>query len=208
MSGSVGKARVAAAGSLFAVLLVAALSDFMAGAVAGEEELDVAAGRSFAAVVFVLAMVATAGAWWWTRRRAARFGLSASRYMRVGRQIQRGKLPKDPAERPAAIGIATRQRRVLSVQSRRRVWWLLGAAALLWLANAVAQLFAHNYGYACFSLLVGGLMLINPLSMRRQRRRMEAVGRALHAQARQEPPATLDEKRRPTGNGLQVCRRR
>ncbi|MGR6540943.1 hypothetical protein [Streptomyces rochei] len=190
MSGSVGKARLAVAGSLLAVLLVAALSGFLAGAVAGEKELDVAAGRSLAAVVVVLAMVATAGAWWWTRRRAARFGLSASRYMRVGRRIQRGKVPEDPAELPAAIDIATRQRRVLSVLSRRWVWLLLGAAALLWLANAVAQLFAQNYGYACFSFLLGGLTLINPLSMRRQRRRLGAVERALHAQGTPGAPST------------------
>ncbi|MEV5099663.1 hypothetical protein ACFC5H_06655 [Streptomyces rochei] len=99
-------------------------------------------------------------------------------------------MPEDPAELPAAIDIATRQRRVLSVQSRRWVWWLLGAAALLWLANAVARLFAHNYAYACFSLLVGGLTLINPLSMRRQRRRLEAVERALHAQGTPGAPST------------------
>ncbi|WP_385633521.1 hypothetical protein [Streptomyces sp. SudanB5_2050] len=81
-------------------------------------------------------------------------------------------MPEDPAEQPAAVDIATRQRRVLSVQSRRWVWWLLGAAALLWLANAVAR-----------------LLLINPLSMRRQRRRLEAVEHALHVQGTPRAPS-------------------
>ncbi|MFD7699166.1 hypothetical protein [Streptomyces caelestis] len=137
-------------------------------------------GLLFAAISLLLGLGAAAGTWWWTRRRAARFGLSASRYTRVGRRIQRGELPEDTAELPAAIDIATRQRRTLNAQQRPWVRRLTAGAALLWLVSAVGQLFAHNYGYACFHLLVAGTFLVTPLTMRRQRRRLETVEQALH----------------------------
>ncbi|MDN3267117.1 hypothetical protein [Streptomyces sp. MA15] len=86
------------------MLLAAALAGFLLGAVVGEdEEAGMLQGLLFAAVFLLLGLEAAAGAWWWTRRRAAQFGLSASRYIRVGRRIQRGEPPKDAAELPAAI---------------------------------------------------------------------------------------------------------
>ncbi|CAL9340248.1 hypothetical protein SUDANB15_00246 [Streptomyces sp. enrichment culture] len=185
MSGSAGEARAGAGrtstvGILLAVLLAAALAGFLLGAVVGEDEVDVPQGLLFAAVSLLLGLGATAGAWWWIRRRAAQFGLSASRYLRVGRRVQRGELPEDSAEFPAAIDIVARQRRTLDTQQRRWVRWVTGAAALLWLVSAVIQILAARYGYACFQLLVACGFLVNPLTARRQRRRLDAVEQALH----------------------------
>lgn len=113
----------------------------------------------------------------------------------MGRRIQRGELPRDTAELPAAIDIATRQRRALNAQQRRRVRRLTAAAALLWLVSAVVQIFAHDYGYACFRLPVAGTFLVNPLTMRRQRRRLETVEQALHIH--QHPQGTSDTPEAP-----------
>lgn len=108
MPGAAGETRAGAGGAsavriLLAVLLAAALAGFLLGAVVGEDEAGMLQGLLFAAVFLLLGLEAAAGAWWWTRRRAAQFGLSASRYIRVGRRIQRGEPPKDAAELPAAI---------------------------------------------------------------------------------------------------------
>jgi hypothetical protein len=199
MSGSGGKTRAgagrtSAVGILLVVLLAAVLAGFLLGAVVGEDEVDVPQGLLFAAAFLLLTLAAAAGAWWSTRRRAAQFGLSASRYLRVGRRIQRGEVPQDTAELPAAIDIAIRQRRTLNAQ-RRWVRWLTATAALLWLVSAVIQIFAHNYGYACFQLLVGGAFLVNPLTMRRQRRRLETVEQALHID--QHPQGTSGTSEAP-----------
>ncbi|OSP39014.1 hypothetical protein B7767_33945 [Streptomyces sp. 13-12-16] len=185
MPGSAGGARAGAgrmsvAGSLLAVLLATALAGFLLGAVVGEEGVDVPQGLLFAAVSLLLGLGVTAGAWWWIRRRAAQFGLTASRYLWVGRRIQRGELPEDPAEFPAATDIAARQRRTLDTQQRRWVRWVTGVAALLWLVSAVIQILAARYGYACFQLLVACGFLVNPLTARRQRRRLDALEQALH----------------------------
>ncbi|WP_371240624.1 hypothetical protein [Streptomyces pimonensis] len=126
MPGAAGETRAGAGGAgavriLLAALLAVALAGFLLGAVVGKDEAGMLQGLLFAAVFLLLGLGAAVGAWWWTRRRAAQFGLSASRYMRVGRRIQRGELPKDTAELPAAIDIATRQRRTLNVQQSRWV---------------------------------------------------------------------------------------
>ncbi|MEU9591624.1 hypothetical protein AB0D84_18165 [Streptomyces sp. NPDC048193] len=178
-----------------AVLLATAFAGFLLGAVVGEDEVDVHQGLLFAAAFLVLGLGAAAGTWWWTRRRAAQFGLSASRYMRVGRGIRRGELPEDPAELPAAVDIVTRQRRALDPLQRRWWLWLTVVAALLWLVSAVAQLLDHDYGDACFQLLVAGMFLVNPLTMRRQRRRLENVEQALHT--RRQAQGTSDAPEAP-----------
>ncbi|MFC7992620.1 hypothetical protein ACFUV2_25320 [Streptomyces pilosus] len=185
MPGPAGEARTGAGrastvGPLLAVLLAAASAGFLLGAVVDDDALDVSQGLLFAAVFLLLGLGAAAGAWWWTRRRAAEFGLSASRYLRVGRGVQRGRLPEDPAELPAAIDIVARQRRALNHQQRRWVRRLTGAAGLLWLVSAVIQLLTAHYGYACWQLLVACGLLANPLYARRQRRRLEAVEQAPH----------------------------
>ncbi|MFE1016187.1 hypothetical protein ACFW4M_33630 [Streptomyces sp. NPDC058794] len=171
-------------GVLFTILLAAGLAGFLLGVVVGEDEVDVSRGLLFAVAFLLLGLAVVVGVWWWTRRRATQFGLSASRYMRVGRRIQRGELPKDPAELPTAIDIVARQRRMVNTQQRRWVLWLAAAVALLWLVSAVAQFLDHNYGYACFQLFVTGLFLVSPLTMRRQRRRLENVEQALRTRQR------------------------
>lgn len=179
--------RASAVKILLVVLSAAVLAGFLLGAVAGEGKVDIPPGWWFAAVFLLLGLGAVAWAWWWTRRRAARFGLSASRYTRVGRRLRRGELPEGDAELSAAIDIVTRQRRVLDTQQHRWGTRLTAAVALLWLVSAASQILEHNYGYACFQLLVAGTFLVNPLTMRRQRRRLEAVEQAL---ARQHPQGT------------------
>ncbi|MEW2221113.1 hypothetical protein AB0939_17770 [Streptomyces sp. NPDC006990] len=184
MSGQDGETRTDAGrfhtvGIVLIVLLAAALAGFLAGAFAGEGEWDVTRGLLFTAAFLLPTAGAAAWAWWRTRRRAAGFGLSPSRYMRVGRQIQRGRLPQDPAELPAATDVVRRQRRTLSAQRRRWVWWLMSAAAVLLLMSAAAQVLDQRYGFAGLNLLALGMCLINPFVLRRQRRRMHAVEQAL-----------------------------
>ncbi len=190
MSEVAGKARMSAAAAVLAVSAAAALAGFLVGAVVGEDGVDVTQGLFYAVAYALMGLLVAAAAWWSTRRRAARFGLSASRYMRVGRQVQRGEVPENPEERPAAIDVATRQRRTLTVQRTRWVWCLMAVLALLWLVNAVIQFRDRNYGYACVNLALVGIFLLNPLAMRRQRRRLDTVERALHP--RRPPHGTSD----------------
>ncbi|MBE9499752.1 hypothetical protein IHE61_20970 [Streptomyces sp. GKU 257-1] len=193
MSGQDGETRTDAGrfhavAIVIIVLLAAALAGFLAGAFAGEDEWDPTRGLFFTAAVLLPSAGAAAWAWRWTRRRAAGFGLTPSRYMRVGRQIQRGRLPQDPAELPAAIDIVRRQRRTLSAQRRRWMWWLMSAAALLLLLSAGVQVLDRRYGLAGLNLLALGMCLINPFVLRRQRRRLHAVEQALAtAQQPQQP---------------------
>ncbi|WP_431987380.1 hypothetical protein [Streptomyces griseoflavus] len=194
MPGTAGAARTGAGrtstvGPLLAVLPAAALAGFLLGSVIGDDEVDARRGLLFAAVFLLLSLGAAAGALWWTRRRAAEFGLGVSRYLRVGRGIQRGELPEDPAELPAAIDIVARRRRALNNQQRRWVRWMTGAAVLLWLVSAVIQLLTAHYGYACWHLLAACAFLASLLGARRQRRRLEAVEQALRdQQAPQDAP--------------------
>ncbi|MFD5203225.1 hypothetical protein ACFWM7_24465 [Streptomyces sp. NPDC058375] len=189
MTGSAGAAggarggarRWGAAGPVLAVLLAAAVGGFLAGSVLGEGEVDVRQGLFLAAAFVLLGAGASAGVWWWNRRRAAKFGMSVGRYLRVGSQVRRGEAPDDPAERPAAVDIAVRMRRALGSSSRRRVWWLwlVGAGALLWFVSGVFLVVDGRYGRASYNLVLAGLLLVNPLTMRRRRRRLEAAERAL-----------------------------
>lgn len=174
-----GAGRWSLAGPLLAVLLVAAVGGFLAGAVPGEGETDVLRGLFLAAAFVLIGAGTYAGSWWWHRRRAAKFGISARRYLRVGRLIRRGQAPDDPAERAAAVDITVRTRRALGSSSRRWVWWLLGGGALLWFVSAVFLVVDGNYGRASYNLVMACLLLVNPLTMRRRRRRMEAAERAL-----------------------------
>lgn len=174
-----GTGRWSVVGPLLAVLLAAAVGGFLAGAVLGEGERAVPQGLFLAAAFVLLGAGAFAGTWWWNRRRAARFGMSAGRYLRVGRLIRRGEAPDDPNERAAAVDIAVRMRRALGSSSRRWVWWLVGAGALLWFVGGVFLVVDGSYGRASYNLVMAGLLCVNPLTMRRRRRRMEAAERAL-----------------------------
>ncbi len=171
--------------------MTVAPAGFLTGGAVGKDGVDASRGMRCAAAFVLPALTAAAVAWWSARRRAARFGLSASRFSRVARQTQRGEVPADPAERQAPIDVATRQRRTLNVQEHRWVWWMTGGIALPWLRTAVLQVPVHNCLYAGVSVLLIGVFLINPLATRRQRRRLEAVERALDL-----PPALPGHVRR------------
>ncbi|MFE9336477.1 hypothetical protein [Streptomyces sp. NPDC007063] len=195
-----GAGRWYAAGIVSIMLLAAALTGFLVGAFGPENEGDAAWGLLFAPALLLSAAGAAAGAWWWVRRQAVGVGLSAGRYLKVSRGIQRGQVPEDPAELPAAIDIVRRQRRMLSAQQRRWAWWLMGGAALLLLVSAVAQVLDHRYGFACLNLLIMGVALINPFVMRRQRRRVNAVEQALGiAQQPQAPSSAVEAPPRHPG---------
>ncbi|WP_018511601.1 MULTISPECIES: hypothetical protein [unclassified Streptomyces] len=137
----------------------------------------------------MLAAFVVALAWWQTRRRAARLGLGTARYMKVVRRIRRGEVPDDPAELPAAIDAATRARRSLDLQDSRWAGWLLGGLTLLWFVTGLLKAFDGHYVRAGYNLVLAGLFLVNPLTMRRQRRRLEAVEQALR------------DRGRPSGHG-------
>ncbi|MGW6719346.1 hypothetical protein [Streptomyces sp. NPDC054995] len=180
-----GTGRWGTAGPLLAVLSAAVVGGFLAGALLGEGQIDVSQGLFLAAAFALLGGGASAGGWWWNRRRAAEFGMSAGRYLRVGRQIRRGEAPDDPAERPAAVDIAVRMRRALGSSSRRRAWWLwlVGAGALLWFVSGVFLVVDGRYAQASYNLVMAGLLLVNLMTMRRRRRRLEAAERALGIRA-------------------------
>ncbi|MFJ6511767.1 hypothetical protein ACIQMO_03610 [Streptomyces sp. NPDC091406] len=167
------------AGSVLAALLAVAVAGFLTGSVLGEDEMNVRQGFFLAAAFVLLGAVTSAGAWWWNRRRAARFGMSAGRYLRVGRTVRRGEAPDDPAEHEAAVDIAVRMRRALGSSSRRWVWWLVGGGALLWFLAGVFLLVDGRYGRASYNLVMAGLLLVNPLTMGGRRRSLEAAERAL-----------------------------
>ncbi|UZI31374.1 hypothetical protein N7925_25360 [Streptomyces sp. CA-278952] len=174
-----GTGRWSVAGPVLTVLSAAAVGGFLTGAVLGEGERDLPQGLFLAAAFVLLGAGAFAATWWWNRRRAAKFGMSAGRYLRVGRLIRRGEAPDDPTERAAAVDIAARMRRALGSSSRRWVWWLVGAGALLWFVSGVFLVVDGSYGRASYNLVMAGLLLVNPLAMRGRRRRMKAAERAL-----------------------------
>lgn len=166
-------------GKALAVLAAAAAAGFAAGAVIGEEKVNASAGLYSAAAFVLLFLAAMAGVWWWNRRRAARFGMSAGRYLRVGRLVQRGKAPDDPAEREAAVDIAVRMRRSAAFHHPRLMWWLMGGVALLISLSAVLHFVDGVYLRGWGNLLLAGMFLVSPLRMERGRRRLAAAERAL-----------------------------
>ncbi|MFJ8841992.1 hypothetical protein ACIRFF_03705 [Streptomyces cyaneofuscatus] len=209
MSGATEKARTetgraGAVGVVLVFLAAAALAGFLVGAIFGEGRADVFQGLAVAAVFVLLAAFVVALAWWQTRRRAAKLGLGTARYMKVVRRIRRGEIPDDLAELPAAIDIARRARRALNLQHSRLAWWLLGAIALLWLVSGVFQALDGHYVRAGYNFVMAGLFLVNPLTMRRQRRRLEAVERALRDRGHLRDPSDGTEV--PAGRASQETR--
>ncbi|ROV66368.1 hypothetical protein D3105_22520 [Streptomyces globisporus] len=166
-------------GTVFAVLLAAVVAGFLAGAAFGAESVDAPRGLFVAGSAALLAAGAAGGAWQWNRRRAARFGISASRCLRVGRGLQRGEVPSDPAERVAAVDMVKRMRRGPASPSHRGAPWLLGGGALLWGAAGVIFVVDGAYGWALCDFAMMGLLLFHLASLRRRGRRLEAAARAL-----------------------------
>ncbi|MFJ9635342.1 hypothetical protein [Streptomyces sp. NPDC101178] len=211
MSGATEEARTesgraGAVGMVLGVLAAAALAGFLVGAILGDGRADVSQGLTLAVVLVLLAAFVVALAWWQTRRRAARLGIGTARYIGVVRRIRRGEIPEDPAELPAAIDAATRARRSLDLQDSRLAWWLLGGLALLWFVTGLLKALDGHYVRAGYNLVLAGLLLANPLTMRRQRRRLEAVERALRDRGHLLGPSDGTEApagRTPAGPGRQ-----
>ncbi|MFF8830873.1 hypothetical protein [Streptomyces sp. NPDC015131] len=108
-------------------------------------------------------------------RRARRWGLSTNRYVRIGHELRRGRVPDEEAERGAAREIAERQRRMLGQQSSRVLQVLAFGLAAVWLVTGVSQLAAGDHGSAALTGFLMALALSNPWSVRRSRRRLERV---------------------------------
>ncbi|MEU6388061.1 hypothetical protein [Streptomyces sp. NPDC046939] len=161
------------------LLMMAGAGGFLVGGVIGEGSVETAQGLLFGALFAIAALVVGVCAGWWVRRRAARFGLGLGRFLRVGRQVQRGEVPADPAEREVAVHFARRHRRAIRAQGRRWVRYAMGFAALSWLLGGVARAVDGDYGMAVFSLVMLGVFLVNPLTLRRQERHLERAERAL-----------------------------
>ncbi len=174
-----GRERLRLLGTVLAVLLAAGVAGFLAGAVSGAESVDVPRGLFVAGSAVLLAAGGAGGAWQWNRRRAARFGISASSCLRVGRGLQRGEVPSDPAERVAAVDMVKRMRRGPISPSRRGAPWLLGGGALLWGVAGVIFVVDGAYGWALCDFAMMGLLLFHLASLRRRGRRLEAAARAL-----------------------------
>ncbi|MDP9949197.1 MULTISPECIES: hypothetical protein [Streptomyces] len=175
--GDAGQGALAA--KVLAILAAAAAAGFVAGAVIGEDELNATAGLYSAAAAVLIVVVGMGAAWWLNHRRAARFGMSAGRYLRVGRLVQRGKAPNDPAEREAAVDIAVRMRRSTAFSNPRLLWWLMGIAALFMSLSAVMSFIDGAYLRGGWSMVVVGMFMVSPLTMKRSRRRLAAAERAL-----------------------------
>ncbi|MFE6365889.1 hypothetical protein ACFVP3_38710 [Streptomyces sp. NPDC057806] len=156
------------------LLLLSGPVGFAAGMLVSSNR-RVVTGIWLAATVFVMGAVVM---WVVLRRergRAARFGLTLSRYVDLGRLVRRGDPPVQAEVRPAVLEILERQRasweQITSKgQSRLRI----GLIALF-LVITVFNLLDRQYALASFSLFPLLSWLSIPLSHRRQRKRLEAA---------------------------------
>ncbi|OKI87218.1 hypothetical protein AMK11_13400 [Streptomyces sp. CB02414] len=161
------------------VCLAVTLTGVAVGALTADSEPWIRSGLTVLTLAVVAAVVSFVGAWRWQRRAARRFGLTARQYTRLGQAIRRGRPPTDPAVRPAVVDIVERQRRMLEWQGDRRYRWVRVALICLWLVIAAAHFADGSYLPAALMLLGVLAFLALPLSLRRQRRRLEAVERVL-----------------------------
>ncbi|MEW2452139.1 hypothetical protein AB0896_32070 [Streptomyces parvulus] len=132
-------------------------------------------GTWMAAAVFVMMAVTLWVALRREQRRAVHLGVTLSRYVDLGRLVRRGDPPVQPEVRPAVLEILERQRalweRMTSKgQSRLRI----GLIALFILITAV-NLLDRQYALALFFSFALLSWLSLPLSLRRQRKRLEAA---------------------------------
>ncbi|MCZ9349348.1 hypothetical protein NGM36_06000 [Streptomyces mutabilis] len=159
--------------------LGAALTGLAVGVLTADTEPWVRSALTIAAIALVAGLVTFLVVWRLAGLTARRFGLSAARYTRLGREMRRGRPPTDPGMRPAAVDIVARWRRTLESQGRRRYRWTRVALLSLWLVMAVTHLADGSYLPATLMLLGVLALLALPLSLRRQWRRLDAAERAL-----------------------------
>lgn len=79
-----------------------------------------------------------------------------------------------------------------------------GGVALLWFVTGLLKALDGHYVRAGYNLVMAGLFLVNPLTMRRQRRRLEAVERALRDRGHLRDPS--DGTEAPAGRASQDTR--
>ncbi|MFF8097727.1 hypothetical protein [Streptomyces sp. NPDC016675] len=136
-------------------------------------------GTAVAAIASVVVAVAIAVMWRGESNRTRRFGLSAGQLLHLVRQVRRGTPPTDPAVRPAVLEILGRQRRALTFQRRKGYRRLRGCLLVVFSLLAVVQLTSGSYGSGAVTLLWLLLVLLGPLMLRRQERRLDAAERSL-----------------------------
>ncbi|MEW2261992.1 hypothetical protein ACGF5T_04390 [Streptomyces sp. NPDC047853] len=136
-------------------------------------------GTAVAVIASVVVAVAIAVMWRGEGNRTRRFGLSAGQLLHLARQVRRGTPPTDPAARPAVLEILGRQRRALTFQRRKGYRHLRGCLLVLFSLLAVVQLTSGSYGSGALTLLWLLLVLLGPLMLRRQERRLDAAERSL-----------------------------
>ncbi|MCK8675924.1 hypothetical protein [Streptomyces lichenis] len=158
------------------------------GALVGDPGERLATGLIMGGAALLVGVVVGVVVWVREGRRAREFGLSTGRYLRIGREIRRGRLPEDPYERPAVVESVARQRRGLDRHQYTWYRWTWVGAAVLWLLIAADALWSGDYGSAALYVSLALLMTSTPFTLRRQRRRVASVERAL-AEAEQREAA-------------------
>ncbi|MEU6484152.1 hypothetical protein [Streptomyces sp. NPDC046887] len=184
MGKTTGKGRTAA--QLASGLVGLTAYGVVVGALIGDPGERLATGLIMGGATLLLGVVAGIVVWVREGRRARGFGLSTGRFLRIGWEIRRGRLPEDPYERPAVVESVARQRR--SLDQHRYTWyrWTWAGAAVLFLLNGVISLRSEDYPSAALYLSLTLLMSSTPFTMRRLHRRLASVERALAAADRRE----------------------
>ncbi|MCL7430528.1 hypothetical protein [Streptomyces sp. YS415] len=109
------------------------------------------------------------------RRRAARFGLTLSRYVDLGRLVRRGDPPVQAEVRPAVLEILERQRASWEQMTSKGHSRLRIGLIALFLLITVGNLLDRQYALAFFSSFALLCWLSMPLGLRRHRKRLEAA---------------------------------
>ncbi|WP_320776536.1 hypothetical protein [Streptomyces sp. CRN 30] len=123
-----------------------------------------------------------------SRRRARHFGIGLSRFLWLEREVRRVRAPADPALRPALLDLAARHREGLDRQRGKPYRWLRIFLIGLWLVNTVFNTLDGRYWLTVLMLACALLLLLTPVSLRRQERRLDAVEQSLGHPA-QSPPS-------------------
>ncbi|MFE5399232.1 hypothetical protein ACFQ9U_32305 [Streptomyces sp. NPDC056568] len=161
------------------VLVLTAGVGFAVGALTDGGEPALRSGAGVAAIAITFAAITLAVVWRRESHRARRFGLPFAQLVRVARDVRRGTPPTDPAVRPAVLEALGRQRRALAFQRHKSYRRLRGCLLAVFSLLAVVQLATGSYGSAAPILVWLPLLLLGPLMLRRQERRLDAAERSL-----------------------------
>ncbi|MYS55934.1 hypothetical protein GTW46_38800 [Streptomyces sp. SID6013] len=128
-----------------------------------------------AATVFIAVAVALWAVLRREQRRAARLGVTLGRYVDLGRLVRRGDPPVQAEVRPAVLEILERQRASWEQMTSKGQSWLRTGLIALFFLITVVNVLDRQYALAFFSSFALLSWLSLPLSLRRQRKRLQAA---------------------------------